>query len=237
MKIAVMQPYFFPYLGYFSLIAASDYWIYFDTPQYIRHGWVNRNRILKPSKEDWQYITVPLEKHSRNEQIMNVYPKNNNWQAKLLAQLEHYRKAAPFYKEVYSLVADVVNYAEPGKSISSISIKSVEAVCEYCGLELRSEVFSQMNLDIGTVSEPDEWALEITRSLQGTTYINPIGGKEFFSKEKYREASIELHFLKPIIQSYDQKNKKFIPRLSIIDTLMVCSPNDVKDMIKKYELC
>ncbi len=79
MRLAVMQPYFFPYLGYFALIKKSDHFVIFDTPQFIRHGWIERNRILKPV-EGWQYIKVPLVKHSRETAIKDIVIRNSeNW--------------------------------------------------------------------------------------------------------------------------------------------------------------
>jgi hypothetical protein len=96
MRIAIMQPYFFPYLGYYSLIKESDKFILFDTVQYIRHGWITRNRVLKPI-EGWQYIFVPLEKHGITTIINQVRIKNSeNWKDKIIRQLEHYKKKHPF---------------------------------------------------------------------------------------------------------------------------------------------
>ncbi len=95
MKLAIMQPYFLPYLGYFALIKHTDKFIVFDTPQYIRHGWIERNRILKPS-EGWQYINVPLEKRPRDIAIKDLrIRQNDDWRRKILAQLEHYKKRLP----------------------------------------------------------------------------------------------------------------------------------------------
>jgi hypothetical protein len=95
-----MQPYFFPYLGYFSLIQNTDKWIVFDEVQFIRHGWIERNRILKPG-DGWQYISVPLEKHSRETLIKEIKIRNSeDWKGKILRQLEHYKKIAPYYSDV-----------------------------------------------------------------------------------------------------------------------------------------
>ena len=87
-----MQPYFFPYLGYFSLIKATNNWIVIDSVQFIRHGWIERNRIFNP-QSDWQYIKVPLVKHSRNTLIKNIkIRKEENWKQKIFAQLMCYKK-------------------------------------------------------------------------------------------------------------------------------------------------
>ena len=101
MKLAIMQPYFSPYLGYFSLIKHTDNFILLDTVQFIRHGWIERNRILKPGWDTWQYIKVPLEKHSKNSIIKDIRIKTNqDWKRKLISQLVHYKKRAPFYQNM-----------------------------------------------------------------------------------------------------------------------------------------
>ena len=97
MKLGIMQPYLFPYLGYFDLIHCTDRWIVFDTAQYIRHGWINRNRILHPTS-GWQYFIIPVKKQSRNTPICDIQVSDNpGWRARVLGQLEHYRKRAPYF--------------------------------------------------------------------------------------------------------------------------------------------
>src|SRR3954471_10551580 len=106
MKVAIMQPYFFPYIGHFQLIQSADRFILLDDVQYIRHGWINRNRILKPGG-GFQYIIMPLATHSRETLIKDLRPadaeKNKD---KILRQLEHYKKTAPHYKMVRSFLGD-----------------------------------------------------------------------------------------------------------------------------------
>ena len=102
MKLGIMQPYFFPYIGYISLVKHTDEFILFDTVQFIKHGWIERNRILKPTG-GWQYISVPLEKHSLSTLIMDTKIRNNDdWKAKILNQLVHYKRRAPYKKETIS---------------------------------------------------------------------------------------------------------------------------------------
>jgi len=107
MKLAIMQPYFFLYLGYFSLIKHTDKFILFDIVQFIRHGWIERNRILKPS-EGWQYFRVPLQKHPRETKIKDILIDNDQaWKEIILAQLQHYKKSAPYYLNVIGILNKV----------------------------------------------------------------------------------------------------------------------------------
>src|SRR5678815_4096817 len=109
MKLGIMQPYFFPYLGYFDLIHRVDEWVVFDTAQYIRHGWVNRNRILHPT-EGWQYVTVPIQKHLQDISICDVQiVSGGGWRERLERQLHHYRRRAPHYDAVMALVHECLN--------------------------------------------------------------------------------------------------------------------------------
>lgn len=229
MKIGIMQPYFFPYLGYFSLIKNTDFFIFFDTPQYIRKGWINRNRILNTDGKD-VYMTIPVEKQPRETPINEIKIVNNcEWKRKIEGQLTAYKKKAPHYNSVVDLVKTVI-YSDYN-SISEIAIASIIETCKYLNLDLKYDIFSKMDMGDIEVSAPDEWALEITKKMGYDTYVNPPGGKAFFSKKKYDEEKIELQFLTQNIIKYNQKNCEFIPNLSILDVLMFCEPPKVIDFM------
>ena len=120
--LGIMQPYFFPYLGYFDLINYTDRWIVFDTVQYIRHGWVNRNRILHP-KEGWQHIVVPLKKHSRDTTIKDIeISKEPKWRKRILGQSQHYKKKAPYFYETYQLIEECLTIEECSISRLNVAI-------------------------------------------------------------------------------------------------------------------
>ena len=208
MKIAIMQPYLFPYIGYFSLIKNTDHFVFFDTPQYIRKGWINRNRILGTKGKDI-YFTVPVEKCPRETPIKDVkISYNEDWQEKWMGQLTIYKKRAPYYATIMQLVRDVLNCDT--QYISEMAINSVIKTCQYLGIELNYDVYSKMNLPLFEVEAPDEWALGITREMKYDTYVNPPGGKTFFDANKYKKANIELEFLTQEIQS---KNKRVCSRI------------------------
>ena len=228
MKLGIMQPYFFPYLGYFDLINYSDEWIVFDTVQYIRKGWMNRNRVLHPST-GWQYITVPVQKHSRETVIkdIEVHP---NWQDKILAQLQHYKKAAPFFTETHDLIRECLEIKEP--LLSRLNTQILEKVCKYVGISFNYKYFSEMDLEIGEVSGPGDWALRITEALRASEYVNPPGGESLFNPLTFKEIGSRLVIRKidPII--YKPKGYEFVSGLSIIDVLMWCSPGEVKQFLE-----
>lgn len=235
MKLGIMQPYFFPYIGYFSLIEYSDEFIFFDTPQYISHGWVNRNRILSQQNEP-TYITVPIKKAPQETAVKDISIDNNsNWKEKIYGQLCVYKKRAPKYKHVIELVHEILD-AQEWDNLSELNIYSTERVCKEIGIGCTFDVFSKMNLEIEKVKAPDEWALYITKALGGDVYVNPPGGKSFFNKEKYDDLDIELVFLESNLPTYIQRIGKWIQGLSIIDVMMFCENNEIKEMVGDFNL-
>lgn len=229
MTLGIMQPYFFPYLGYYSLINQSDQFILFDTPQFIRHGWIERNRILKPDGEP-HYIKMPLQKHSRDTPINQIIVNNNlPWKDKILAQLVMYKKKAKYYYQVRKLVEQLFEFESD--SVVDWNFHILRGTCDYLEINTPINIFSKMNLEIGEVSAPDEWALEICKTIGSDKYINLPGGKEFFDVKKYQKSNIHLDFLNPLEFDYDQKTKEFVPNLSIIDVMMFNGKGSIKKVI------
>lgn len=234
MKLAIMQPYFFPYLGYFALIKHTDFFIVFDTPQFIRHGWIERNRILKQD-EGWIYINANLQKHSRETTILDIRINNDiKWKEKILAQLVHYKFKANYYKDVIELLNEIFSYVTD--SIVDFDVFALKMVCEYLNINFNYSIFSEMNLKIDSPQEPDEWALNISKALDFKEYINPPNGEIFFNREKYKISGIELKFLKINLKEYNQKRISFENGLSIIDVMMFNSKEEINSMLNNFEL-
>jgi hypothetical protein len=235
MKVAIMQPYFLPYIGYFSLIKHTDSFILFDTVQFIRHGWIERNRILKQN-EGWLYIKVPLLNKRREDLIMDVYIDNSiEWKRKIIAQLQPYKKIAPNY----SIVIDIINniFEKDYETIVDLNLDIIKSVCHYLKIDKDIKVFSKMNLVIEEPKAPDEWALNICKSLGNVTeYWNSPGGQSFFDKKKYDNANIELKFQSVHLTPYNQKRDDFENGLSIIDVMMFNSSEEINIMLDEFDL-
>lgn len=229
MQVAIMQPYFFPYLGYYSLISRADRFVLLDDVQFIRHGWIERNRILKPV-EGWQYVSVPLEKFSLGTKIRDTAIKNiEDWRAKMLRQLEHYKKKSPFYAAAMEVIREAL--ALDTSSITHLNRHVLQVTCDYIGLKRDITVFSDMDLSIAPVTHAGEWALHITQALRGTTYINPTGGLEIFDRQQFDDAKIALEFLGNHLSPYGQRRDTFEPGLSIIDVMMFNSPEQIRTLL------
>ena len=235
MKVGIMQPYFLPYLGYISLIKHTDVFILFDPVQFIRHGWIERNRVLKQN-EGWIYIQVPLLKYERDTLIKDIFiDDTQNWKSRILSQIQPYKKIAPNYFKVKNLIDEL--FSEDFHTIVSLNKHSLELICEYLGFKKELLVFSQMNLEIEQPKAPDEWALNICKAMHGVTeYWNPPDGISFFDKTKYDRANINLKFQKINLMEYNQKREQFESGLSILDVLMFNSVEEVNLMLDNFEL-
>jgi hypothetical protein len=232
MKLAIMQPYFLPYIGYFQLINAVDEFILFDTPQFIRHGWIERNRILNQKGEPI-YVKVPLKKHNRGTPIKDIIVNNSeNWKEKILAQLVTYKKKAPHYWKVIALIKTIFEFESD--SIVEINHNALLKVCEYLKIDTPISIWSKMDIEIDPVNAPDEWALNICKALNADIYYNPVGGASFFDKNKYERAGIEIKFLEMIPNPYKQFSNHFVPFLSIIDVMMFCEPGEINNSLNTF---
>ncbi len=234
MKLAAMQPYFFPYLGYFGLIKHSDRFLIGDNVQFIKGGWIARNRMLK-QEQGWQYIGVPLAKHPLNTLIRDVkICVRDPWQGKIFNLLRHYKRKAPFYGEVIEFLEKVLSYQTD--SISDLNAHLLAETCRYIGIPFRGIAFSDLDFFVEDVNAPDEWALNICRAIGADSYINPPGGMEFYDRSKYARAGISLQFLKVNLRRYDQRREPFEEGLSILDVMMFNTPQQIQAMLDDCEL-
>ncbi len=234
MKIGIMQPYFFPYLGYLQLISAVDKFLLFDDVQYIRHGWINRNRILKPV-EGVQYVILPLAEHNRDTLIREIKAKEgDDWKIRILRQIEHYKKKSPYYPQVEQLLTESFNTAE--LNVTRLNGHFIKQVFKYLGIDFEINISSEMGFDYSNVNDAGEWALRISEQLGASEYINPPGGIALFDKTKFSNSNIKLSFIHPELKDYSQRRITFEPGLSIIDLLMFNGPEKVREMLNDYTI-
>ena len=237
MRLALMQPYFFPYLGYFSLIQAVDRWIAYDTPQYPREGWVHRNRVLSKGLGGWKYVRVPTIKVPLGTSIRDVLVDHRgSWIDELLRNLDYYRECkAPHYKEVTEFLTEACS--RKTECLSTLLFETLKATCRYVGVSTRLDVFSELNWDVMPANTTaQEKVRSIVQSLEATTYVNLPGGRTLYSRDAFEAYGIDLLFINPTLPSYNQGRPGFSPGLSIIDALMWKCPSDVRSMICEYEL-
>ncbi len=236
MKVGIMQPYTFPYLGYFQLINYVDKWVVFDDAQFISKGWVNRNRILHPDiKKEWQYFTVPVKKHSRESRIKAVeINEEKPWRDEFLGKLTSYKKKAPFYAETVEFIGDCISFN--GGSLSEWIIYTLENTCAYLNIPFDHSVFSETEMSTDNVQHAGQWALEIADTLGADEYVNPPGGYTIFNENEFQEKNIELKFLKPDLIPYVQRRDGFVPGLSIVDVMMWNDKDKIHRLLTDFEI-
>jgi hypothetical protein len=231
MKVAIMQPYLFPYIGYFQLVNAVEKFIFYDDVNFIKQGWINRNRILVDNKP--HLLTLKLNGASSYRLIneIAVVQKNDD----LLKTIIQAYSKAPFFNEVIPIIQEVFTAMNSLNKISEIAEISVTIVSEYLNLKTIFETSSEVYALTKKFTR-EERLIEICKENNADAYINPSGGKELYNKDNFRKEGINLHFIKNHITGYKQFKNAFIPGLSIIDVLMFNSRNQVREMVCQYEL-
>ena len=226
-----MQPYFFPYLGHFSLIAAVDEWIVFDITQYTPKTWMNRNRILHPNG-GWQYVTVPVANSSisiktHEARVLNLAEAKAN----ILGKLSHYRKKARHFEAVKSLIDEAFD-AATDDSLVHLNVRGLAAVCRYLNIPFSYRICSELNLPLPPHPGPGGWAPEICQLLGATRYINPSSGQHIFDPAEFTSRSVSLHFAQFKEFVYSVTPYQFEPNLSVLDVLMWNSPTVVTEAVR-----
>ena len=230
MRLAIMQPYIFPYIGYFQLINAVDKFVIFDDVNFIKKGWINRNRILQNNSAN--VFTVPLVKASQNRLINSIQVSNDiKWKEKLSLTLQHSYGKAPFFNTIYKMVMSV--FESEADTISELAYMSLKIVCDYLDIKIKFVFSSEYN---NKHMKGQDRIIDICLLENTTQYINAFGGKELYSPQAFQEKGIELFFVKTKPYEYKQFNNPFVSNLSIIDILMFNEKERVQELLGLYEL-
>ena len=232
-----MQPYFFPYLGYFYLLHNVDLFIIYDNVQFIKQGWINRNRILHPNKSGWQYIIAPVEKASFHSSyqtpIRDVKIGSSKlWKQHILGQLEHYQGIAPFAIETIDFVKDCL--AEDIASISRLNVKILDRCSKLLKLNFQVRYFSELDIVLDPQHSAEERILDLCKYLGAEEYMNLPGGINLYHDENFRKRNIKLTFQNLPTYKYDTGPYAYEPNLSIIDLLMWNEPGNINRYLEEY---
>jgi hypothetical protein len=234
MKLAIMQPYLFPYIGYFHLIVAVDKFVFYDDVDYIKGGWINRNRVLLNGKP--HMITLDLKQSSSFKRICETELDQVRyiiWRKKTIRLLEQAYAKAPYLNEGMGLVRSVLdgNYS----NIAEIAKKSIQEVLNYLSLE--PEIVSSSRIYSNNHLKGKHRVIDICQMEKASIYINAYGGRELYDKEEFESDHINLQFIQPELKEYpQQKTDRFVPGLSIIDVIMNNNGAEIRNLLKKYTL-
>lgn len=226
MKIAIMQPYFLPYIGYFQLINSVDIFVIYDNIEYTKKGWINRNRYLLNGHAS--YFTVPINSASDFLSIKERSIYNNFDRNKFLRQITNAYRKAPNFQHTFPLLEEIVGYKS--NNLFDYILNSVILTCNY--LDIKTQIIKSSDININHDLKNSDKVIAICKQLNSSIYINPIGGIELYSAKEFNKHEIEINFLKSNPFNYEQFSNEFVPWLSILDVLMFNSKADVINVIK-----
>jgi hypothetical protein len=222
MKLAIMQPYFLPYIGYFQLIAASDVFVVYDNIQYTKKGWINRNRMLANGNE--KIFSLPLKKDSDRINIIERFLADEFDPVKFLNQFSGSYAKAPYFQQTIYLLEKIAFY--PENNLFRFIKNSIEIICQH--LKIETKIITSSTIDINHSLKSQHKVLALCHALGAKIYINSIGGTELYKKEDFEKEGIKLYFLQPLPFDYQQFDNNFVPWLSIIDVLMFNSIEETR---------
>ncbi len=232
MKIAIMQPYIFPYIGYFQLINATDIFVFYDDVNFIKRGWINRNRLLINGEA--QLFTVPVSKASQNKLINEVEVSiEEKWLKKFLSTLQFNYKKAPHFEETSALIKKVLDTNH--STIADLAMDSVKKIANHLQLSTVFKKSSEQYSQSKGMDKADR-LIEICKQNNASDYVNPSGGKELYDKLYFKEQDVNLYFIENKINPYPQFTTNFVGGLSMIDVLMFNSKEQIQEMLNEYSL-
>lgn len=230
--LAIMQPYFLPYIGYFQLFNLVDEFVVYDNIEYTKKGWINRNRILINGAA--QYITIPIKKDSDFLTVNERY-LSDSWtqdRIKLINKINGSYRKAPYFSNTMPLIESIVNFEE--RNLFEFIFNSLEVLKQHLSIDTKLIRASSLNYNAELKSQ--DKVLNICETTGANTYINPIGGKDLYDSETFLANNVELMFMKGEVNEYSQFSEQFVSSLSILDVLMFNKVEDIKNWLSNYKL-
>ena len=230
-RVAIMQPYLFPYLGYFQLMVACDEFIVFDDAQYVKLGWINRNRILLNGSPEWLGLPVRAAAHElpvnqRKYQFDSIEPR------RFLRRIEGVYRKAPFFPRVFSLLQQIIGLSDD--NVARFNANQLRTLAKALGIGTPILLASQLAKDMRLKNQ--ELVIDICTSRSATEYVNAIGGKHLYRASRFSRDGMSLRFLHSEAAPYEQFGQPFVPGLSIIDVMMFNPADSIGTMLWQYSL-
>jgi len=249
-----MQPYFFPYIGYFQLINSVDKFLLYEHVTFRCKSWMTRNYI-KPNNCTELMITIPIEDKSSFKTISELRIKNrDSWKHKTLKHLYIGYKKAPHFDEIYSIIKNIMEC--PHETLHEFNCNSIQAICHSLDINTQLSISHPQYLDFedGLNLQYNSYhdrinesafnchekktarIVHICKEEKASIYHNAINGTKLYSKTDFINSGIELLFIETNPFDYKQFNHSFAPNLSIIDVLMHCGKLKTKELLNAYRL-
>jgi hypothetical protein len=231
MKLAIMQPYFFPYIGYWQLIHAVDRFVIYDDVNYIKGGWINRNRLLVNGKPT--YVTVPMNQASSYKRICDIYLQPSIiWRDKLIKMVEFTYRRASYFADVFPIIEIIIRYKS--NNLSDYLVYQLQILSAFMGINTEFIISSRCYKNNHLSGQAR--ILDVCKHESATTYINPQGGQALYERSAFMNCGVDLKFLIPTPIEYKQFGSVFMPWLSIIDVMMFNSQSQLHTLLNKFEL-
>ena len=232
MKLAIMQPYFLPYIGYFQLLNAVDEFVVCDNIEFTKRGWIRRNRILM-NGADFTF-SLPLKKASdyldiRERQLSDSFRRERSM---ILRRIKAAYSKAPYFESVMPVIQQCFTYEDV--NLFEFIHNSLLIVCQYLGITTKITISSELTSDCDLKGQ--DRLIAICQELSAGHYINAIGGMSFYRKEAFAEKGIQLSFIKSEPIMYQQFDNEFVPSLSILDVMMFNHVGEIHEYLELYEL-
>jgi hypothetical protein len=228
---AVMQPYLLPYVGYFQLVRLADEFVLHDDVQYIKGGWINRNRMLVNGASAWFTLSVRHADHALPICERQWHDAKRESQA-LLRRFDAAYRRAPHCAEVMPIIRAALAF--PSDNVADSLAHCLGVVCHHLGLT--THVRSSRTLGLGPALAGQDRVLEICARLGATAYVNLPGGVDLYDPAAFGVRGLKLNFIQPALAPYPQLGAAFVAGLSIVDVLMFNSRDRVREMLADYTL-
>jgi hypothetical protein len=225
MRVGIMQPYFFPYIGYFQLIASVDLFVVYDNIKFTKKGWINRNRFLLNGNE--ASFSLALKAGSDSLSIIERELSPEFSRSRLFAQLHAAYRRAPYYTQTIDLIERVLMH--PETNLFRFLFHSLVQTCQHLGIHTAFRISSSVPIDHGLRAQ--DKVIALCNEVGATTYINPIGGTELYDGGVFAQRGLRLQFIQSTPFNYPQFGRAFVPWLSIIDVMMFCSPTEIQQQL------
>ena len=231
MKLAIMQPYFLPYVGYFQLIGAVDMFIIYDNIKYTKKGWINRNRMLRNGSD--AMFSLPLKRDSDYLDVVKRQLAADYDRTKLLNQFKGAYLRAPFFADTFPLLERIVCHED--QNLFGYIPHAILCSCEHLGITTKIRTSSEIAIDHELKNQ--DKVIALCKAVEADVYINSIGGTDLYAGDDFKERDISLKFMQANTFEYLQFGAPFVPWLSIVDVLMFNSLDVVRtNILGRYEL-
>ena len=235
MRLAIMQPYLFPYIGYFQLINKVETLILHDNIQYVKRSWINRNR-LRNSEESADFFTLPLERSSNYHDIVKkrIHEKEFiKFKSRLINRVKNNYSKADYFIEGLEILENCL--AHRSNNLFDFLHNSIVKTLDYLCIDTSILISSKISIDHSLKAQ--DKVIELCKASDCTEYWNVYAGYELYDFKDFNKYNIKLNFIEPSQSMfYNQRSSNFIPDLSILDVIMNNSIDQVKDLLKEYKV-